>query len=344
MDFIFLLVLFFISFTCIKNQDYNNQKLSIQTTNNVQVVAVIFVIMHHLSQTLKDYPDSFLSSRLIVAGRLAVGLFFFISGYGLVKQYKKKGKIYLNTFLKKKVLSVLVPFFLAMIIYFIYRNLIGEMSIFNAFYSSLSGNPIVSNGWFVIMIIYLYLVFFVSATIAGKNDSFLILLLVLGVFLVIALANYLKYGEWWTNAVLCFPLGVIWSTKEKEITNILFRNYQRSLGVVAVLFSCFFYIDEIFLIPSARAMSVLLFVSLVVLISYKRTFEHSVYHLIKVISFELYLYQGLFIQLFRSKVFFVENRLLYVCLVIFATTAIALIMNRVAKQLGNLFNEAESNR
>lgn len=295
--------------------------------------------MHHLSQVLKEYPDSFLSSRLIVVGRLAVGLFFFISGYGLVKQYKKKGKLYLNTFLQKKVFSVLIPFVLAMITYFIYRNLIGEFSVFNTFYSLLNGSPIVSNGWFVLMIIYLYLAFYLSAIIARKNDLFLILLLLFSVFLVNALAKYLQYGEWWTNAVFCFPLGAIWSVQERGITNFLIRNYRRSVCVLAFLFSCFFYFDEILPVPFIRAISVLLFSLLVVFISYKRSFEHPIYQLIKTISFELYLYQGLFIQLFRGKPLFVGNRLLYVCLVILATAIAAFIMQRVAKLLRKVISK-----
>ena len=93
------------------------------------------MILHHLSQILRDYPDSFLSSRLIIAGRLAVGLFFFVSGYGLIKQYKQKGRSYLDTFFKKKGMSIFIPFLLAMVVYFIYRNLIGELNFFTAMYS-----------------------------------------------------------------------------------------------------------------------------------------------------------------------------------------------------------------
>lgn len=98
MDFIFLIIVLFIISTMVKNSDYDNNNLSIETTSNLQIIAVFFVILHHLSQILKDYPDSFLSSRLIIAGRLAVGLFFFVSGYGIIKQFRKKGKTYLDTF------------------------------------------------------------------------------------------------------------------------------------------------------------------------------------------------------------------------------------------------------
>ncbi|MDN6545697.1 MAG: acyltransferase, partial [Enterococcaceae bacterium] len=146
-----------------KNSDYQNHNLSVETTTNLQIIAVFFVILHHLSQILKDYPDSFLSSRLIIAGRLAVGLFFFVSGYGMIKQFRKKGKTYLDSFFKKKSISIFMPFLLAMIVYFIYRNLIGKLNVLTAMYSLINGNPFVGNGWFTIMILYLYLDFLVSA-------------------------------------------------------------------------------------------------------------------------------------------------------------------------------------
>ena len=137
---------FFIISSIDTNSDYSNQSLSVETTTNLQIIAVLFVILHHLSQILRDYPDSFLSSRLIIAGRLAVGLFFFVSGYGLIKQFKQKGKSYLDTFFKKKGMSILLPFLLAMIVYFVYRNLIGELNFSAAMYSLVNGNPFVGNG------------------------------------------------------------------------------------------------------------------------------------------------------------------------------------------------------
>lgn len=59
MDLIFLLIIIWIVSSIVKNNDYESRQLSIQTTSNLQVVAVMFVMMHHLSQVLKEYPDSF---------------------------------------------------------------------------------------------------------------------------------------------------------------------------------------------------------------------------------------------------------------------------------------------
>lgn len=336
MDFIFLIIVLFIISTMVKNSDYDNNNLSIETTSNLQIIAVFFVILHHLSQILKDYPDSFLSSRLIIAGRLAVGLFFFVSGYGIIKQFRKKGKTYLDTFFKKKSMSIFMPFLLAMIVYFIYRNLIGELNVLTAMYSLINGNPFVGNGWFTIMILYLYLAFLVSAYLGKKNYLLVFSILIFSVVIVVLITNFLNYGEWWTNAVFCFPLGVIWGSKEDEITNMCFKNYKMSLGILAVLFSMFLYMDEIFYHPIIRALSVLLFSALVILFSYRITFRSPIYNLLKPFSFELYLYQGLFIQLFRSDKIFIGNRLIYAFLVIASTTILASLMHRFSSLIKNI--------
>ncbi|WP_137665585.1 acyltransferase family protein [Enterococcus hulanensis] len=333
MDLVFLIIVFFIILSIVRNPDYSNQSLSVETTTNLQIIAVVFVILHHLSQILRDYPDSFLSSRLIIAGRLAVGLFFFVSGYGLIKQFKQKGKSYLETFFKKRGMSILIPFLIAMVVYFVYRNLIGELNFHAALYSLVNGNPFVGNGWFTIMIMYLYAVFFISAYLSKENDLFLFLILIVNVIIVILIASLLNYGEWWTNAVFCFPLGVIWGAKEYRITSFLFRNYRASLGVLAVLFSFFLYIDEVFYHPIIRALSVLLFVSLIVLCSYKISFKSPAYQLLKKFSFEIYLYQGLFMQLLRSEIVFIGNRLLYVCAVIISTILLAYLMQFIASMI-----------
>lgn len=269
---------------------------------------------------------------MIIAGRLAVGLFFFVSGYGLIKQYKQKGRSYLDTFFKKKGMSIFIPFLLAMVVYFIYRNLIGELNFFTAMYSLVNGNPFVGNGWFTIMIMYLYVAFFVSALLGKENDLLLFLILIVSVVIVILIANLLNYGEWWTNAVFCFPLGVIWGAKEYDITNFFFKRYRVSLGFLAVLFS-FSYIRMKYFTIHLSGHFQFFFCCFSSPFSYKVTFKSPIYYLLKNFSFELYLYQGLFIQLFRSETIFIGNRLLYACSVIIATMLLAYLMQFIASEI-----------
>ncbi|MDT2670811.1 acyltransferase [Enterococcus dongliensis] len=225
-----------------------------------------------------------------------------------------------------------------MIIYYIYDNFTGEMRIEVALSSLLNGSPIVSNGWFVIMIIYLYISFYISAYLTKRNTLILVFLLLLSSFLVIYLADYLDYGEWWTNAVFCFPLGIIWSLQERRVTNFLFKNYRISGITLAVLFSCFFYLDESFNRPVFRMVSVIFFVSFIVITSYKFTFHNPIFYLIKSFSFELYLYQGVFIRLFHSDTFYIGNRLIYTILVISSTLFLAFMMQHINKLIGRFFS------
>ena len=103
-------------------------------------------------------------------------------------------------------------------------------------------------------------------------------ILITCVIVITLISNLLSYGEWWTNAVFCFPLGVVWGAKEGEMTNFLFKRYRVTIGAVAVLFSLFFYIDEVFYHPIIRSLSVLFFVVLIIICSYKVTFKSPIFH------------------------------------------------------------------
>ena len=57
-------------------------------------------------------------------GITVVGLFFFFSGYGLVKQYVLKGKSYCNGFILKRAKKLLPCFFFITILCVIAENLL----------------------------------------------------------------------------------------------------------------------------------------------------------------------------------------------------------------------------
>ena len=87
-------------------------------TKMLQAVACIGVIMHHVTQEITGFgwiykgPITIMSSM----GILFTSLFFFSSGYGLiVSEYGKDD--YLKGFLRHRLPTVLVPFFIANIIY-----------------------------------------------------------------------------------------------------------------------------------------------------------------------------------------------------------------------------------
>ena len=76
-------------------------------SNHAQGIFIVIVIFHHMSQRLQDGGlASFLGY-----GYLSVGVFYLLSGYGLIKSLKKHS-CYLNGFIIKKSLAILLPFIL----------------------------------------------------------------------------------------------------------------------------------------------------------------------------------------------------------------------------------------
>lgn len=69
----------------------------------------IIIFTDHFSQELND-PG--LMKIFSFCGYVIVAIFFTISGYGLTKQYLNRKEDYLSNFFKKRILSILIPFWL----------------------------------------------------------------------------------------------------------------------------------------------------------------------------------------------------------------------------------------
>ncbi|MCA5013983.1 MULTISPECIES: acyltransferase family protein [unclassified Enterococcus] len=336
MDLLLLLSLIFFFFYMEKNSTTKDLTLSVQTTSNIQCVLVIIIMMHHISQVTAGAAGSLLSTSLSVAGRLAVSVFFFISGYGIFKQYLMKKQQYLKNFLQKRLGPLILSYILAMIIYFVYRNISGDLSVKAALKSLFNGSPFVSNSWYVIAIFFFYLLFYLSGKIS-KNNTMFIVLLFLGTALFFSVSRYIGYGEWWYNAVFAFPVGTWWAFQEAKNVSLLGKRYKLYVAGIALAFSVFFYLDEI--VPSIyfREVACITFAILVISLSYKYWINVPFFANMKKMSFELYLYHGLMISALKNQTWLVEKRFLYGLLVIVLTVLMSYLVRIMTNIIVNFF-------
>ena len=84
--------------------------LNFQQTKNMKGILSILVFLTHLDGLKLKKTSYYFFSRLTY-GYILVGFFFFYSGYGLMKQYLTK-KNYLKGFLRKRLIKILIPFYL----------------------------------------------------------------------------------------------------------------------------------------------------------------------------------------------------------------------------------------
>lgn len=86
-------------------------------TDCVKGYMCICVLIHHLYQYSGFFSHSYFGHFLQMLGYWAVGVFLFISGYGLMFSYTHK-EGYLKTFFKKRFLPLYFSYAIMVILYF----------------------------------------------------------------------------------------------------------------------------------------------------------------------------------------------------------------------------------
>ena len=163
---------------------FNQDSMSLEATKNLQGLAAIGVICHHLSQpAANSAPMAALGQMQIFReiGFLFVALFFFVSGYGLLKSLESKPG-YLNGFLRRRCLPIVVCFYVMNVFYIVWHLLLGTNMPASEWICKITGVALLNdNAWFVPVILVQYLAFY----IIFKNVKSRPLALVLS-FLVVA--------------------------------------------------------------------------------------------------------------------------------------------------------------
>lgn len=183
-----------------------------------------------------------LNIRNVDAGRLRIfstigvwliGFFFFCSGYGLITSLRTK-QDYLKGFLVKRVLIVLVPFFLCNYAYMSLELLRGMQfstpELIASFFGVLLTN---SQMWFAVEIMLLYIVFFLLFTYVKKEKVCIMTIVALTAMITLigmqntrpfCLSNWF-WGEWWFNTSFMFLFGMIMAHSEEKIIAFVKKRY-----------------------------------------------------------------------------------------------------------------------
>ena len=221
------------------------------STKEFQGFLALYIIFHQTIITLINYGFEPLEFEFFYCyGILAVVFFFFCSGYGLIKRQMSDGD-YLKGFLRRRVYTVLVPFFICNYIYLtnaILENIMaGEYFGFGELICSFFGIFLINNQmWFAVEIMILYLIFrIVFAKVKKTSTGIIIMTGAVLILMVIGLLSghsidpvmsYWFKGEWWYNTVLMFPLGMFYAYKEERINRIIRKGSVPLLIASVILF------------------------------------------------------------------------------------------------------------
>ena len=234
--YFFLATILFFGASYTGKDAWNEEYTSLRQTKILQGITAIGIALHHMAQKTCApwHPRQYVVHGLdlfVSMGHLFVAIFLFCCGLGLYKSLHSKQN-YLTGFCKRRILPLVIAFFLSEWIYTIVRLLMGEEMEPIKILWYLSGlhmaNP---NAWYIIVIPFFYLVFWIAFRSCNKEGVAIFWVLVFTISYTFVGAcidhqyDWWMRGEWWYNSIILFPLGLIFGKYEQKVTSFIKKGY-----------------------------------------------------------------------------------------------------------------------
>jgi peptidoglycan/LPS O-acetylase OafA/YrhL len=293
--------------------------LSFANTQKMRGIAILFVIIGHL--------------RILDIASWGVGLFLFMSGYGLTTSFLKNG---LENFFQKRALKIWLPFVLLFVVELFVDYSSGTAYPLKSIVWSLTGlnlYPMVdASMWYIGYSMIWYILFFVIFKICKHTDTkrLIFLLSLATLFMTVLSLSPLAMkaaAAWWY--VFCFPLGVFCALYYEKIRSLAFSKTSVALLGVAVvsLFALEFYLSYLLFfinIYVAVVFFLLLFSIKTVIVGKLLAFTGS-------ISYEIYLFE--FVLIYKYRFCFLTDTafdyLIYFAVVVLISYLYKRLMDRI---------------
>ena len=273
--FFFFMLLFWGGKNRFGTGEFHDDYASLEVMKSLRGFAAIGVILHHISQE-EVFKQQKVLTPFVNAGAFFVAIFFFCSGYGLIKSLDTKEN-YLKGFVKNRIVkSIILPFYINIILYGIYAFFIAGVKwpaqkwIFN-----FSGLTMMNTyAWFPIVLAILYLVFFLCFRFIKKRPVcfFIIFTVIIGLGLLFCYNGHFAWwygkknwwlewnkpnriwwreqkvlwfsGEWWVNSAIGFLTGLLFANYEKKIVPWFQKLYALKFHILLLLTYLAFLLSE----------------------------------------------------------------------------------------------------
>ncbi len=322
-----LVIVMLIKVKIAKPRQYHEDFLSLDSSKTLQGLAAIGVILHHLTQQVSDVGNIYKGpiTTLNHYGVMFTAIFFFFSGFGLMTSLINKPN-YIKTFPKRRILSILVPFMLSNIIFYLICVMLWGYPVEGLQnLTCLVGYPLLNgNTWFLVEILILYCVFYLAnLIIKNRRAAFWV---VTGFTLIMITVSLLRChdssvlggvwfkGEWWYNTTILFVLGMAVAMNTEKIIGFAKKHYIWLLPLSIALYYTLFngslhvmgrfgyykewlghpgYLEKL-LSVLAQTSSAIAFVMMVLLLTMKIKCGNAALNFVKRLSLSLYIIHGLF--------------------------------------------------
>lgn len=233
--FLLAILLFYGAKLCGRGE-WNEEYTSLRQMKILQGATVLFVSLHHMAQKTcapwhaKRYIIHGLDV-FVPMGFLFCAVFLCCSSFGLYKSLKTKPD-YLKHFIRKRILPIVVAYYLSEILYMAVRLLMGEEMGATDILWYLSGLHMANfNAWYIVAIIYFYFAFWLAFRFCKKDATAILWVFAATLIYTVTGAlvdhqnDWFMRGEWWYNCIILFPLGLLFAKFESKVTAFFKKGY-----------------------------------------------------------------------------------------------------------------------
>lgn len=346
-----------------KKGEWQEEFLSLNSSKALLGLFAVLIIIHHMVQAI-GFANAGSIAVLENMGVCFVGAFFFFSGYGLYDSFRRKPD-YLKGFFKKRLPSILVPFYVCIIIFIVVAIAGGTKFTTPDFIGNLTGFYLInSQMWYVVEIALFYILFYVIFRFI-KNEAAAIAVMGVATVLVIVISFMRGHGglwfqgEWWYNSTLMIFIGILVARYKNAIVSFAKKVYWIMLPACMGLTVLFYmltsymlrtysywsetetnpgYMDK-FRCLSCQIPMIIFFVFSVLLLTMKAQIKNPVLDFLGKISLELYLIHNIYILSFRANpARSISNNVLYIIAVLVCAILTAWVLNAVDKNIIKLLS------
>lgn len=316
----------------------------------------IFAVIVLFSHARTYFEATSLGDRLYcfpldALGQLMVVLFFFYSGYGILRAYRDKEN-YCRGFFRSRILKTLVHFDIAVFLYLILGLALGNYYYPKSYVFCWVGWFTIGNSnWFVCEMLLLYLAALAAMLLANRlnRSGVAVCVTVTALSVLIGLAlrwywGYLYGGPMWFNVIISFPCGMWFALGKERVDGLIRRHRVLFWLVFALLFALFV---PVYL----RRANVLwhnvcagLFCLIVVLFTAKVKLDNPVLRWLGKHSFAIYILQRIPMILF-DRFGWDANHLVFLVISIAATLILSVVYDKLMDRLdARLFRPTANHR
>ena len=323
--FLFFLLCAFTIRVKLPNYEINH---SLDKMYQIRGILILLIILHHLVVCQGLTLIGPIRAKVLPhLGYLCVGVFLFMSGYGIESQRMRGGKFNL---VKKSIFFILVFLLantLSLLVSPLYQSYDGFRVEFKSYINGLfNGNPVLGSSWYLLNLTFLYLAYYFSL-----RNSKLLFSLVVSIILLTILYNIVSYKSIWYVSNFCFCIGVYYA--RMKLTIPVRPLYLCLLGILFIVLSVLpLLIGSWFKMPSMIISTIVLSLLFMLSSEFLR-FKYKVWSFMGKHSLEIFLFHVIVYKILRGSVVYIMNDSLYVILTLALTIIISIPLSYFNQKL-----------